>query len=170
MKYWRFLPLFALLLCVSCCMQSTNFLSADSIDPIPDQKFQDASPSTAPPRGVTVDGVVVRIIDGDTLVVRTHVDYHVRLLDCWAPESRTTDVDEKKLGLKARNRMIALADSQQVRVHIPIQSGDLSRQITLGRILGRVWLKDPETGQISDEDLSRQMVREGLAKPAKETP
>lgn len=115
-----------------------------------------------PPRGWTVDGEVVRVIDGDTIVVRTSIEYHVRLLDCWAPESRTTNPDEKARGLRAKKRMEQLAATgHSVRVHVPNASSDLTEAITMGRLLGRVWLT--KNGQPAAEDLSVTMVREGLA-------
>ena len=127
--------------------------------PQPDPEF--AAP-ICPPRGITVDAEVVRVIDGDTIVVRTSVEYHVRLLDCWAPESRTTDAAEKQRGLKAKSRMQGLATvGAAVRVHLPNGSSDLTEAITMGRLLGRVWLM--KNGLPVAEDLSATMVREGLA-------
>lgn len=120
-----------------------------------------------PPRGLTIDGVVTRVIDGDTIVVRSCVDYHVRLLDCWAPESRTRDLDEKQKGQRARRRMEELAAGKTVRVHIP--GGDnLTELITLGRVLGRVWLR--VDAQPVGPDLSSRMVSEKLATPRKQEP
>lgn len=119
-----------------------------------------------PPRGVTMDAEVVRVIDGDTIVLRTSVEYHVRLIDCWAPESRTTDKSEKAKGLKAKARMQQLAATgSAVRVHVPTGE-DLSDVMTLGRVLGRVWLMDGESPASSD--LSAVMVREGLATEQKQ--
>lgn len=118
-----------------------------------------------PPRGVTIDATCVRVIDGDTIVCRTTLDYHVRLLDCWAPESRTRDAAEKQLGLRAKARMQELVAGKAVRVHLPSSSGDLADAITLGRVLGRVWLMDGD--RPAGPDLSAAMVREGFAKREK---
>ena len=41
----------------------------------------------APEPGLTLDATVIRVIDGDTIVCESRVQYHVRLIDCWAPES-----------------------------------------------------------------------------------
>ena len=124
------------------------------------------SSPTCPPRGMTVDGEVVRVIDGDTIVVRTAVEYHVRLLDCWAPESRTMDPAEKSRGLKSKTRMQQLAATgAAVRVHLPNGCSDLTEAMTMGRLLGRVWLLRNDLP--SDEDLSGIMVREGLATKSK---
>lgn len=141
------------------------------LKPVPDQKFQ--SPAIAamldrfecPPQGVCLDGSIVRVIDGDTVVVRSHVEYHIRLIDCWAPESRTKDRTEKQRGLAAKARMQALALDQPCRVFVPA-AGSLTDVITMGRILGRVWILSD--GQPSDSDLSATMIAEGLATRSKE--
>lgn len=142
------------------------------ISPVPDPAF--TSPQVAamlktfecPPRGFVVDGTIVRVIDGDTVVVRSHIEYQIRLLDCWAPESRTKDLAEKQRGLAAKARMQELADCQQCRVFMPA-AGTVADMITMGRILGRVWIL--QDGSPADTDLSTIMVREGLATPQKET-
>jgi len=141
------------------------------ISPVPDPAF--TSPKVAamletfecPPRGFTVDGTIVRVIDGDTVVVRSHIEYQIRLLDCWAPESRTKDLAEKQRGLAAKARMQQLADCQQCRVFMPA-AGTVADMITMGRILGRVWIL--QDGSPTDTDLSTIMVKEGLATSKKE--
>ena len=130
---------------------------------VADAAFQ--SPA-CPPHGLTIDGKVLRVIDGDTIVVESRVEYHVRLLDCWAPESRTTDAAEKARGLKSKARMKELADGRSVRVFFPAGGGDLTDAITMGRILGRVWRVD-DSGVPERDDLSSVMVRERLATPSK---
>lgn len=118
-----------------------------------------------PPRGITVDGVVTRVIDGDTIVVTTSVEYHVRLIDCWAAESRSTNAQEKAKGLIAKTRMQELAAGKAVRVHLPGQE-NLTAMITLGRVLGRVWLLSDDNP--ATKDLSTIMVTEKLATPEKQ--
>ena len=130
-----------------------------SLLPVPDAAFSPVAPR-CPPRGITIDGTVIRVIDGDTVVVRSCVEYHVRLLDCWAPESRTLDLKEKSKGLKSKARMQQLATDKAVRVHLP-GNGDLSDTITLGRVLGRVWVLNGDRPESCD--LSSIMVTEKLA-------
>lgn len=113
-----------------------------------------------PPKGMTIDGVVVRVIDGDTIVIESRVEYHVRLLDCWAPESRTRDVDEKQRGLASKARMQQLAGDKPVRVFLPA-ADDLTDMMTMGRMLGRVWVLDGDVP--TTRDLSTIMVSERLA-------
>jgi endonuclease YncB( thermonuclease family) len=135
--------------------------------PEPDSAFA-AGVMSAPAAGLTIDGTVVRAIDGDTIVVTSSVEYHVRLLDCWAPESRSRDLQEKSRGLKAKARMTELTQGKSVRVFLPA-SGSLTEMFTLGRLLGRAWILDP-SGQPCEVDLSTTMVAEQLATRQKETP
>lgn len=123
-----------------------------------------SAPPAPPQPGFTLDGEVIRIIDGDTIVIESRVQYHVRLIDCWCPESRTTDQDEKRRGMASKNRMTELAAGKAVRVNVPLSS-DLTQVTTMGRVLGRVWLN--VDGVPESRDLSEIMVSEGLATPQK---
>ena len=122
--------------------------------------FTESAPST----GLTIDGQCVRVIEGDTIGVETRTQYHVRLIDCWAPESRTSDIAEKQRGLRSKNRMIQLAEGRAVRVSIPL-TGDMTDVTSMSRVLGRVWLNVDGIPQA--EDLSAVMVNEGLATKTK---
>lgn len=115
--------------------------------------------SEPPATGLTLDGKCVRVIDGDTIEVEFTTKARVRLIDCWCPESRTSDVAEKQRGLKSKNRMIQLAEGRSVRISVPL-TGDLSDATTLSRVLGRAWLPD-------GRELSEVMVSEGLATKTK---
>jgi endonuclease YncB( thermonuclease family) len=134
--------------------------------PEPDQRF--TSPQIAamlerfecPPRGVCIDGHIVRVIDGDTVVVRSQIEYQIRLLDCWAPESRTKDLEEKSRGLRSKARIHEIASDRECRVFMP-STGAIAEMITLGRVLGRVWIM--QDGEPAAADLSAIMVEEGLA-------
>jgi endonuclease YncB( thermonuclease family) len=117
-----------------------------------------------PEKNLTIDGTVMRIIDGDTVEVETKVRYRVRLIDCWAPESRTSDANEKRRGLQSKSRMIELAEKKSVRVTIPL-TGNFTDATTMSRVLGRVWVI--ENDQLTHEDLSTIMVREGFATKVK---
>lgn len=117
--------------------------------------------SESPPSpGLTLDAECVRVIDGDTIEVEVKTRFHVRLIDCWAPESRTSDVTEKQKGLRSKARMIQLAEGRPVRVHVPLRK-DITDVTTMGRVLGRVWLNTD--GVPERADLSERMVSEGLA-------
>ena len=137
--------------------------AGQTVRPVPDE----LSIPACPPKGMTIDGTVVRVIDGDTIVVESRVEYHVRLLDCWAPESRTRDLDKKQRGLAAKARMQQLAVDKPVRVFLPA-ADDLRDMMTMGRLLGRVWILSGDA-PISP-DLSSIMVSERLATPEKQKP
>ena len=139
-------------------------LQAQTKTPRPDPSFG-RSIHDCPPTGITIDAEVVRVIDGDTIVVASTVEYHVRLLDCWAPESRTKDFAEKERGLKSKARMAELVTGKAVRVHLPGQS-DITDMVTLGRVLGRVWIL--HSGVPAPRDVSTIMVDEKLATPNKQ--
>lgn len=146
------------LISISCPLQ------AQTKTPRPDPVFS-RSTHDCPPTGITIDAQVVRVIDGDTIVVASTVEYHVRLLDCWAPESRTKDAGEKERGLKSKARMADLVTGKTVRVHLPGQS-DITDMVTLGRVLGRVWIL--HSGVPAARDVSSIMVNENLATPTKQ--
>jgi len=113
--------------------------------------------SAAPPDlGVTLPGRVVNVVDGDTLDVAVTMVVRVRLLDCWAPESRTKDAAEKQRGLAAKAALKALADGKPCRVSIPL-TGDLKQSLTLERVLARVWIDGDKV------DLSEHQVKAGHA-------
>jgi endonuclease YncB( thermonuclease family) len=137
--------------------------AGQSVQPVPDT----LSVPACPPKGMTIDGTVVRVIDGDTIVVESRVEYHVRLLDCWAPESRTRDLEEKRRGLAAKARMQQLAVDKPVRVFLPA-ADDLTDMMTMGRLLGRVWILSGDAP--TSPDLSTIMVAEQLATPEKRKP
>lgn len=130
-----------LVLVLSCVLVSRSFSGDD-----------------APPEGLTTDCEIVNIVDGDTIDVRLSYVIRIRLLDCWAPETRTRDLAEKSRGIAAKKYMQDLAEKEsRVRLHVP-GGNSLADILTFGRILGRVWRIDPETGQPEDRDLSEHMV------------
>lgn len=111
-----------------------------------------------PPLGITARCEVVKPIDGDTLDVVLRIPARVRLLDCWAPETRTLDADEKERGLLAKVNLAALTMDKHGVVFIPTgQAHSVKDIITLDRVLGRVWMDGDE------QDLSSQQVAAGHA-------
>lgn len=92
-----------------------------------------------PPIGYTVECRVIRIIDGDTVDVEIRKVVRVRLLSCWAPETRTKDKAEKKRGLASKANLVKLAEGKDVVLHIP-GSKRLSDSFSFGRVLGDVYV------------------------------
>lgn len=98
---------------------------------------------------LTVPCEITEVYDGDTVTVRVTLSLRVRLLDCWAPEIRSSDKHEKQLGLAARDHLRDLVfrqgatGSASAILSIPIADMDrFDDAITLGRVLGHVHLVD----------------------------
>ena len=116
-----------------------------------------------PPRGITTKGTVVNVVDGDTLDVEITSTIRVRLKDCWCPETRTRDLEEKKKGLAAKDHLMnLLQDNKDTVLFIPADSeGDIKDVFTLNRVLGYIF--------INSEDVSSRMVADGHATEKKES-
>jgi len=120
---------------------------------------------TPPPTGLTTRVTVTRVIDGDTVEVEIRHRVRVRLLDCWAMESKSDPrlpeqgrEAAKARGLAARDNLKALCDGREVILHVPTDgSGDVSKLWTMGRVLERVWVDG------SDKSLSELQVEAGHA-------
>lgn len=107
--------------------------------------------------GLTFGGQVVRVLDGDTIEVEVKRTVRIRLLDCWAPETRTRDAEEKKEGLAAKEFLKQLVDKQPVSVHVPLSAqGKFGDSMSMGRVLGHVYLED-------GRDVSALVVGAGFA-------
>lgn len=120
-----------------------------------------------PEHGLCVPVKVIRVYDGDTVHVRLYdpedkreglKTWHVRLLDCWAPEVKGP---EREDGLKAKAFLEdLLRDEEDVSVFVPRQpkANILDAMTTMGRVLGRLF--------IGSQDVSEVMVRHGYATKA----
>lgn len=104
-----------------------------------------------PPPGITTPGVLVRIIDGDTVEVEIRRTLRVRMLDCWAPESRTKDLQEKELGLAAKAHLAEICPpGSPVTLFIPTSAGGhIESVFTMGRVLGAIWAADGDPRDLS---------------------
>jgi endonuclease YncB( thermonuclease family) len=137
--------------------------------------------NVAPRAGIVVPCEIVEWHDGDTGTVRVTVDIRVRLLDCWAPETKgrkLTDSEkkltkaeqlaivnainaEKQRGLESLKSVSQIAPiGSRGYLEIPFAGVERSDDLfTLGRLLGRVW--------INGNDVSRSQVESGHAKAVK---
>ena len=76
-----------------------------------------------------------RVVDGDTIDATIDLGFditikkRIRLAGINAPESRTRDLEEKKLGLAAKDRLIELLDKGSLQV----ESKEVGKY---GRVLG----------------------------------
>lgn len=113
---------------------------------------------TQPPTGYCTRANIVRVIDGDTIEVEIVKRVPVRLLDCWAPETRTTDKEEKLRGLASKARLTEIAKGKHATLYVPTSAaGNINDMETMGRVLGQVWVDGQE------KSLSEMQVEAGHA-------
>lgn len=116
--------------------------------------------AAAPDKAITVECEIVRVLDGDTIEVAVRQRYRVRLLDCWAAETRG---DSKAAGLSAKQHLQSLLDSHGCRGVLSVPCGeDVGKAWSMGRVLGNVWIN----GQ--DKSLSEIQVESGHATKVKQ--
>jgi len=113
--------------------------------------------------GIIFPGKVINVVDGDTVDVEVRRVIRIRMLDCWAPESRTKDLAEKKEGLEAKAELAKIISGRKVVVQVPIgRDARFGESMTFDRVLGRII--DEETRL----DYSKYMVQHGFATKNKE--
>ena len=123
-----------------------------------------------PPAGLTTKVVVTNVVDGDTIDVQIIKTVRVRLKDCWCPETRTRDLEEKERGLAAKAHIKTLLGEQELYfgeskykkaiLHIPAdEEDDIKDILTLNRILGYIF--------VDGQDISSKMVADGHATKTK---
>jgi micrococcal nuclease len=101
-----------------------------------------------------------RVVDGDTIDATIDLGFditikkRIRLAGINAPESRTRDLEEKKLGLAAKDRLIDLLDQGTLQ----IESKEVGKY---GRVLGHLTIF-PD-GLDLPIDINETLVREGHA-------
>jgi micrococcal nuclease len=109
---------------------------------------------------------VIDVIDGDTVKVDLDLGFdmwlngqNIRLFGLDAPESRTTDMVEKKFGLLTK---------AEVEKYMPVgsiqqMSSIMSERGKFGRILGEFLVKDPDSHERFN--LNRHLIDSKLAVP-----
>ncbi len=116
------------------------------------------------------NATILRVVDGDTVDVMVdlgfsiHKKIRVRLYGIDAPESRTRDLAEKKLGLAAKARFKEILDEQDNQVIL--KSYGLGKY---GRCLGELFYMRTEEvvydGEVETEvlktSINMQLIREG---------
>jgi endonuclease YncB( thermonuclease family) len=110
-----------------------------------------------PPEGFTTKANVSRVIDGDTVDVTITRKIRVRLKDCWAPETRTRDSNERQKGIASKKHLEKLLrKNKHVVLHIPAdKEGDIKDIFTFGRVVGYIF--------VDEQDVSSEMVSVGHA-------
>ena len=105
---------------------------------------------------------VLRVVDGDTIDVlvdlgfSTHRKIRVRLYGINAPESRTKDLAEKKLGLAAKARLIEILDGLENQ--IILKSHGVGK---FGRCLGELFSVNTIDNQHTRININTQLIEEG---------
>jgi micrococcal nuclease len=103
---------------------------------------------------------VLKVVDGDTIDVDIDLGFNVsytqrvRLAGIDTPESRTTDLREKALGLEVKEYLKSLLDSTD---DIVIQTEKPDSSEKYGRILGWLFIDDEETS------INEKMINDGYA-------
>jgi micrococcal nuclease len=103
---------------------------------------------------------VLKVVDGDTIDVDIDLGFsvsfaqRVRLAGIDTPESRTTDLKEKALGLESKEYLKSLLDGAK---DIIIQTEKPDSSEKYGRILGWLFINDDELS------LNEKMITEGYA-------
>ena len=99
-----------------------------------------------------------RVVDGDTIDALVDLGFdtwkkvRIRMMGMNAPESRTRDLEEKKLGLAAKARLIEmLGDGKFI-----LQSHGVGKY---GSCLGEIF----KPAELKDVSLNRQLINEGHA-------
>ena len=101
-----------------------------------------------------------RVVDGDTVDVtidcgfNMHVKERVRLYGINTPESRTRDLEEKKRGLAAKDRLIEILESFGNKFVIKTS---VDKKGKFGRLLGELISKD------GDQNANQMLLEEGHA-------
>ena len=103
---------------------------------------------------------VLKVVDGDTIDADIDLGFdisltkRVRLAGIDTPESRTTDKQEKALGLESKEWLknrLEFAKNIIIRTQLPASTEKY------GRILGKLYINNEETS------LNEQMIDEGYA-------
>ena len=101
-----------------------------------------------------------RVVDGDTIDADIDLGFditikkRIRLAGINAPESRTRDLEEKKLGLASKERLITLLD----RGSLQVESKEVGKY---GRVLGHLTVF-PDNLDLPI-DVNETLVNEGYA-------
>jgi len=110
---------------------------------------------------------VLKVVDGDTIDAAIDLGFdisltkRIRLAGVDTPESRTTDVKEKALGLEVKEWLKKKLEGQTdiiVKTELP----DSTEKY--GRILGHLFIGDKEVSAVNKKkSVNNQMIEEGYA-------
>lgn len=113
------------------------------------------------PVGATETARVVRVVDGDTLIIdRGRGSERLRYIGIDAPESVKPDTPVEFMGKEASAANAALVEGATV-----VLEKDVSETDRFGRLLRYVWLKDGEAWLFVDLELVRQGYAQAVTFP-----
>jgi micrococcal nuclease len=113
------------------------------------------------PTGPTEDAHVVRVVDGDTLIVdRGSGDERLRYIGIDAPESVKPDTPVEFMGTEAAQANAALVDGRAV-----VLERDVSDRDRFGRLLRYVWLREGEDWRLVNLELVAQGYAQAVSFP-----
>ena len=110
----------------------------------------------------TYKAKVISVYDGDTITClldlgfNIHVKEKFRLYGIDTPEIRTKDLNEKKEGYRAKNRLVELIDNKEIYIKV-LKKGKF------GRWVSKIYLTENDC--LEDNTINQQLIDEGLAKP-----
>ena len=106
--------------------------------------------------GVVIDGLITRVLDGDTVEVQPTKLVRVRLRDCWAPESHQDG------GPAATSKLLQVTARSGGHCRLKIEGDEMfHKAFSFGRVVGDVVMDG------DDETLSEIMVGYRLATATK---
>ncbi len=144
---WTLVVIFIMWVLVAMIVFSVNLDDEKEIQPI-----------DKPDNGITTEVYLISVIDGDTLDVEIRKTIRVRLLECWAPETRTKDKEEKSRGLKSKKFLETFIAGKELTLFVP-ETKKFSDMFTFGRVLGHVWA--------GEKNISQEMVESNHATMSK---
>jgi len=110
---------------------------------------------------------ILRVVDGDTIDADIDLGFsislekRIRLAGIDTPESRTTDVKEKALGLEVKEWLKKKLEGQ-TDVIVKTELPDSTEKY--GRILGHLFIGDKEVSAVNrKKSVNNQMIDEGYA-------
>jgi len=113
--------------------------------------------------------IVNRVVDGDTIDCTIDLGFstwkkiRVRMEGINTPESRTRDLEEKKRGLAAKDRLIEILDYNNNKCVLKVSG--LGK---FGRALASVFVNTlspaSDNSSITEIDVNKQLIKEGHAK------
>jgi micrococcal nuclease len=110
---------------------------------------------------------VLKVVDGDTIDAAIDLGFdisltkRIRLAGVDTPESRTTDANEKKLGLEVKEWLKKKLEGQ-TDVIVKTELPDSTEKY--GRILGHLFIGDNEVSAVNKKkSVNQMMIDEGFA-------